>query len=107
MAGGGGAAAASGDSNGGAPPAPAPGSHFYQRYLKLNRLICELVDDYSLVSFSTLNIEDIDSVAKVGERTRVSQSESLTHSSHPLAHSRPLPQRTLTANARAATRAAL
>ena len=89
MAGGGGAAAASGDSNGGAPPAPAPGSHFYQRYLKLNRLICELVDDYSLVSFSTLNIEDIDSVAKVvREPESLSPSRSLTRATHSLTRAR-------------------
>ena len=39
-------------------------SPFAQRHRKLNEAIVELVDDFSLVSFGTLNIDDKESVAR-------------------------------------------
>lgn len=38
------------------------GSAFAYKYRKLNEALCKLVEDYQLVSFQTLNIEDKDSV---------------------------------------------
>jgi hypothetical protein len=38
------------------------GERFTRKYCALNKAICELIEDYSLVSFYTLNIEDKESV---------------------------------------------
>lgn len=38
---------------------------FYSRFAKLNRAICGLIEDYSQVSFSTLNIQEQHSVEKL------------------------------------------
>ena len=39
--------------------------HFPEKYKKLNEVMCELVEDFSLVSFSTLNIQETESVAQL------------------------------------------
>lgn len=36
-----------------------------QRYLRMNEALCELIQDFSLVDFQTLNIQDVESVRKV------------------------------------------
>ena len=42
-----------------------PPSSFLQRYRRLNELLCEVVQDYGLVEFQNLNIQDGESVARV------------------------------------------
>ncbi len=37
-------------------------SSFSKQYSKLNKLLCELIEDFSLVAFHPLNIEDKESV---------------------------------------------
>jgi hypothetical protein len=39
--------------------------HFRQKYRRLNEAMCELVEDFSLVGFSTLNISDPESVSNL------------------------------------------
>lgn len=36
-----------------------------QRYLRLNEALCDIISDFSLVDFQTLNIQDVESVARV------------------------------------------
>jgi len=45
--------------------AQAGEDEFGRQHAKLNARICELVDDFSLVNFATLNISDKDSVSRV------------------------------------------
>jgi len=40
-------------------------SNFFRRYQKLHQLLCEVIDDYSLINFVPLNISDAVSVGRV------------------------------------------
>lgn len=44
---------------------PKEKSGFMKRYHKLNEAMCELIEDFSLVAFQTLHIENPESVARV------------------------------------------
>ena len=44
------------------PDATEGGSAFHQKFSKLNKLLCEVIQDFGLVGFTTLNIQDSDSV---------------------------------------------
>jgi len=43
-------------------------SQFYKRYNKLHQALCEVIDDFSLVSFIPLDINDVESVSRVAAR---------------------------------------
>ena len=41
------------------------GGMFARRYHKLNEAMCELIEDFSLVAFHPLNIQDVECIARV------------------------------------------
>jgi len=43
-------------------------SRFYEKYNKLHQALCEVIDDFSLVSFIPLDINDVESVSRVAAR---------------------------------------
>lgn len=49
-------------SEGGGPGAAGGGSAFHRKFRRLNKMLCEVIQDFGLVGFTTLNIQDSDSV---------------------------------------------
>jgi GTPase SAR1 family protein len=59
-------------------------TNFTRKFAKLNAAICELVEDYSLVHFSTLNVQDKESVGRL--LTKIDKANGYIFGAHEKKH---------------------